>query len=64
MNRSYCNSCGELVPATPQERGDRVFLVKECGACGIIGIMGVIARGHFALCGIDYDAHHALTLIH
>ena len=25
---------------------------EECGACGIFGILGVIAGGHYALCGI------------
>ncbi len=34
MNRAYCNSCQDLVPANPTRRGDRVFLVKDCPNCG------------------------------
>jgi len=30
----------------------RVASGDGCGACGIFGIMGVIASGHYALCGI------------
>jgi len=34
MNRGFCPSCGELVPASIEERGGKVFLVKECPTCG------------------------------
>jgi uncharacterized radical SAM superfamily Fe-S cluster-containing enzyme len=34
VNKSYCNHCGSLVPATPEERAGRVFLVKACPDCG------------------------------
>ena len=30
----------------------RIAKGEGCGACGIFGIMGVIASGHYALCGI------------
>jgi len=34
MNRSTCNTCKRLVPATRMERGGQVFLVKTCPECG------------------------------
>jgi len=34
MNRSTCNTCKRLVPATPTEREGQVFLVKTCPECG------------------------------
>jgi len=30
----------------------RIVSGDDCGACGIFGILGVIASGHYALCGI------------
>jgi hypothetical protein len=33
-NLGYCNSCNKLVPANPVERGNAVYLVKECPQCG------------------------------
>jgi SynChlorMet cassette radical SAM/SPASM protein ScmF len=30
----------------------RIASGDECGACGIFGVLGVIASGHYALCGI------------
>jgi SynChlorMet cassette radical SAM/SPASM protein ScmF len=30
----------------------RIASADGCGACGIFGILGVIAGGHYALCGI------------
>ena len=29
-----CNECHDLVPAEVKERGDAVYLVKECPKCG------------------------------
>jgi len=34
MNRSTCNTCKKLVPATPTERQGQIFLVKSCPECG------------------------------
>ncbi len=34
MNRALCNRCGELVPARVEERGGKVFLLKDCPSCG------------------------------
>jgi len=34
MNRSYCHSCGKLVPCNPVDRDNNVYLVKECPDCG------------------------------
>jgi len=34
MNRAFCNTCGELVPAEPRERDGKVFLIKDCPECG------------------------------
>ena len=34
MNRSFCNSCGGLVPTGREEREGKVFLVKDCPKCG------------------------------
>jgi len=34
MNKAYCNSCQSLVPARPEAREGRVFLVKDCPSCG------------------------------
>jgi uncharacterized radical SAM superfamily Fe-S cluster-containing enzyme len=34
MNKALCNSCGELVTSTQQERDGRVFLIKDCPDCG------------------------------
>lgn len=34
MNRAYCNTCRELVPAKHKVQGGRVFLVKACPVCG------------------------------
>jgi len=34
MNRAFCNVCGNLVPARHVEREGKVFLVKDCPACG------------------------------
>ena len=34
MNRAFCNSCKKLVPAGPVEREGKMFLVKDCPACG------------------------------
>jgi len=35
MNKSRCNSCKEFVPVWRAEREGRVYLVKDCPACGI-----------------------------
>ena len=35
MNRSFCNTCGNLVTARQQPRDGQVFLVKECPDCGV-----------------------------
>ncbi len=34
MNRAFCNLCHKLVPAQPAERDGKMFLVKDCPACG------------------------------
>ncbi|NLW51076.1 MAG: radical SAM protein [Candidatus Brocadiaceae bacterium] len=34
MNRSFCNTCDTLVEATHEQRDGRVYLVKDCPACG------------------------------
>ena len=34
MNKAFCNSCGHLVAARPEERDGKVFLVKDCPQCG------------------------------
>jgi len=34
MNRSSCNKCLKLVPATTVERDGAIYLVKECPECG------------------------------
>jgi uncharacterized radical SAM superfamily Fe-S cluster-containing enzyme len=34
MNKAHCNRCRELVPATPERRDGRVYLVKSCPSCG------------------------------
>ncbi len=34
MNRAFCNSCKQLVPATPIERDGTMVLVKSCPKCG------------------------------
>ncbi|MBM4042769.1 MAG: radical SAM protein, partial [Planctomycetes bacterium] len=34
MNRSTCNTCKKLVPADTVERDSKVYLVKDCRACG------------------------------
>ena len=34
MNRSTCNTCQRLVPATPTERDGQIVLVKACPDCG------------------------------
>jgi hypothetical protein len=34
MNKAYCNSCMNLVPAETLEREGRVFLAKDCPSCG------------------------------
>lgn len=34
MNKGLCNSCGELVLARPEEREGKIYLVKDCHACG------------------------------
>ncbi len=35
MNRSTCNTCKLLVPAEAVERDGKVYLVKNCRACGV-----------------------------
>jgi len=34
LNQSACNTCKQLVPAEAVERGGKVYLVKNCRACG------------------------------
>jgi uncharacterized radical SAM superfamily Fe-S cluster-containing enzyme len=34
MNKSFCNSCHELVPAERAERDGKIYLVKTCPKCG------------------------------
>ncbi len=34
MNRSTCNTCKKLVPASAVEREGKIYLVKDCRACG------------------------------
>ncbi len=34
MNRALCNRCQKLVPARHEERDRKIFLVKDCPACG------------------------------
>ncbi|HUT34012.1 MAG TPA: hypothetical protein VNE39_11055 [Planctomycetota bacterium] len=34
MNRSTCNTCKKLVPASAVEREGKIYLVKNCRACG------------------------------
>ena len=34
MNQSFCNTCQKLVRATKEERGTRIYLVKDCPDCG------------------------------
>ena len=34
LNKSFCNKCGDLVPAERAIRGEEVFLVKQCPKCG------------------------------
>jgi hypothetical protein len=34
VNRSFCNNCGALVPGDCQDRDSKVYLVKNCPACG------------------------------
>ena len=34
MNKSFCNSCLKLAPATQVERDGKIYLQKECPECG------------------------------
>ena len=34
VNRSFCNKCHGLVPSNREEREGKVYLVKDCPACG------------------------------
>ena len=55
MNRSFCNTCGKLAPSAQAERDGKVYLVKDCPACGKTEtLIASDARRYFAKRALDY----------
>lgn len=34
-NKGLCNNCGKLVPARHEQRGNEIYLIKQCPTCSI-----------------------------
>ena len=55
MNQSFCNTCGKLAPSGQVERDGRVYLVKDCPACGKTEtLIASDAQRYFAKRSLDY----------
>jgi len=60
MNKALCNGCRCLVPATPQQRNNDVFLVKHCPRCGPNEtLISSDARRYYAKRAIDSGYEYA-----
>jgi len=64
VNRSFCNTCGELAPSEQLERDGKVFLVKDCRTCGKTEtLIASDARRYYAKRDLDYGhQYHGCNL--
>ncbi len=64
LNRSFCNTCGELAPSTQLERDGKVYLVKDCRTCGKTEtLIASDAQRYYAKRDLDYGhQYHGCNL--
>ena len=59
MNKSFCGSCHELVPTRRVERDGKVYLAKDCPACGTSEVLvSNDAARHFLKRKLDPGTEH------